>query len=98
MKLDAYDVIIRPIITEKSSAAMERNQYVFEVHPKANKIQIKEAVEKAFKVKVEWVNTINVKPKPRRLGIFRGRTKAWKKAIVKVADGQKIAFFEGAGA
>jgi len=88
------DVIIAPIITEKSyRLANEENKYTFKVHPDANKIEIKNAVEKLFKVKVVKVNTINVKPKKKRLGKFEGRTAAWKKAIVTLKEGDKIEFF-----
>ncbi len=98
MRHTSFDIIIRPIITEKTSRLMEDGKYTFEVHPKANKSQIKEAVERIFKVKVTKVNTINVRPKPRRMGRFMGRTKSWKKAIVTLAPGERIEFFEGAGA
>lgn len=93
-----HDVILRPVITEKSSRLMENNQYTFEVHRDANKIQIRKAVEEIFKVKVLRVNTINVKSKPKRLGAFLGRSRSWKKAIVTLAPGERIEFFEGAGA
>ncbi|ACZ19414.1 50S ribosomal protein L23 [Thermanaerovibrio acidaminovorans] len=98
MNLVAHDVILRPVITEKSSRLMENNQYTFEVHRDANKIQIRKAVEEIFKVKVLRVNTINVKSKPKRLGAFLGRSRSWKKAIVTLAPGERIEFFEGAGA
>ena len=96
MKLLAHDIIVRPIITEKSNRMMEHNKYSFEVLPQANKIEIKEAVQAVFKVKVEKVNTIQVRSKPKRLGAFLGRTRSWKKAIVTLAPGERIEFFEGA--
>ena len=96
MNLISHDIIIRPIVTEKSSRMMEENWYTFEVHSMANKIQIRKAVEEIFKVKVEKVNTINVKPKPKRMGAFQGKTRSWKKAMVSLAAGQRIEFFEGA--
>ena len=96
MSLSAHDIIIRPVITEKSSALMELNKYTFEVRRDVNKIQIRKAVEEAFKVKVLSVNTINVKSKPKRMGASIGRTRAWKKAIVSLPQGQRIEFFEGA--
>ena len=96
MKLISHDIIIRPIITEKSSRMMEENWYTFEVHSMANKIQIRKAIEEIFKVKVKKINTINVKPKPKRMGAFRGKTRYWKKAMVSLAAGQRIEFFEGA--
>ncbi|QTX31525.1 50S ribosomal protein L23 [Aminithiophilus ramosus] len=98
MKLLAHDIIVRPVITEKSNRMMEQNKYTFEVLPQANKIQIKEAVQEAFKVKVEKVNTIQVRSKPKRLGAFLGRSRSWKKAIVTLAPGERIEFFEGANA
>ncbi|EHM09741.1 ribosomal protein L23 [Thermanaerovibrio velox DSM 12556] len=98
MNLVAHDIILRPVITEKSSRLMEHNQYTFEVHRGANKIQVRKAVEEIFKVKVVRVNTINVKSKPKRLGAYLGRSRSWKKAIVTLAPGERIEFFEGAGA
>ena len=96
MSLSAHDVIISPVVTEKSSALMELNKYTFEVRRDVNKIQIRKAVEEAFKVKVLSVNTINVKSKPKRMGASVGRTRSWKKAIVSLPQGQRIEFFEGA--
>jgi large subunit ribosomal protein L23 len=96
MRLLAHDIIVRPVITEKSSRMMEQNQYTFEVHPKANKIQIKEAVQEVFKVKVQKVHTIKVRPKPKRMGAFLGKSRSWKKAIVTLVEGERIEFFEGA--
>ena len=96
MNLVAHDIIIKPIITEKSSALVELNKYTFEVHKSANKIQIRQAVEQIFKVKVLSVNTMNVPAKPKRMGAFIGKTRSWKKAIVALAEGQRIEFFEGA--
>lgn len=98
MKLLAHDIIVRPIITEKSNRMMEHNKYSFEVLPQANKIEIRKAVEDVFKVKVLKVNTIKVRSKPKRLGAFLGRTRSWKKAIVTLAPGERIEFFEGANA
>jgi large subunit ribosomal protein L23 len=96
MNLVAHDIIIRPIITEKSSALVENNKYTFEVHRSANKIQIRKAIEQIFKVKVLSVNTMNVSAKPKRMGAFIGKTRSWKKAIVALPEGQRIEFFEGA--
>ena len=96
MNLTAHDIIIRPIITEKSSSLMAMNKYTFEVHKSANKIQILKAVEEAFNVKVAAVNTINVKGKMRRRGLAKGFTRSWKKAIVALKPDQHIEFFEGA--
>ena len=96
MNLTAHDIIIRPIITEKSSSLMGMGKYTFEVHKDANKIQIRKAVEEIFTIKVLSVNTINVKGKPKRMGAFQGKTRSWKKAIVALPEGQRIEFFEGA--
>jgi large subunit ribosomal protein L23 len=96
MKHVAHDIIVRPVITEKSSRMMENNQYTFEVLPKANKVEIRKAVEEVFKVKVAKVRTIKVHSKPKRMGVFLGRSRSWKKAIVTLAPGERIEFFEGA--
>ncbi|MGI6621095.1 MAG: 50S ribosomal protein L23 [Bacillota bacterium] len=95
MKLTARDIIIAPVITEKSHDAMEKGVYTFRVHPKATKADIHNAIEEIFKVKVLKVNTTSVKGKPRRLGYHVGRTPGWKKAMVTLAPGQTIEFFEG---
>jgi len=98
MNLVSHDVIIRPIITEKSNRQMEYNKYAFEVHPRANKVVIRQAVEEVFKVKVVSVNTVKIRSKPKRQGMFIGRSRSWKKAIVTLAAGERIKFFEGASA
>ena len=87
-----FDIIKAPVITEKSAHLSEENVYVFKVDKKANKTQIKQAIEAKFKVKVLSVNTLNTKSKPKRVGRYAGRTKTYKKAIVKLADGNKIEF------
>lgn len=84
------DVIKAPIITEKTSALAEKNVITFSVDPKANKTQIKQAVEKMFDVKVDKVNTINVKPKKKKVGRYTGKTNKVKKAIVKLKEGSSI--------
>ena len=85
------DIILRPIITEKSVQNSEdHNKYTFEVRRDANKTQVKQAVEAIFNVKVEKVNIVNVHPKKKRMGQYLGMTKAKRKAIVKVAEGQSI--------
>ncbi|MFU8793640.1 MAG: 50S ribosomal protein L23 [Acholeplasmataceae bacterium] len=89
-----YEIIKAPIITEQSSKLIEsENKYTFKVDKKANKIEIKNAVETIFKVKVISVNTINVIPKFKRVGKHEGYTSAYKKAIVQVAEGDKIDAF-----
>ena len=94
---NVYDIIIRPVITERSMAATSDKKYVFEVAPTAGKIEIKNAVEKIFGVKVASVNTLNVPAKAKRMGAGRpGTTRAWKKAYVTLtADSKTIEFFEG---
>ncbi len=89
-KLTPYDIIVKPILTEKTHLMMNERKYVFEVNPLANKGQIKEAVEKIFDVKVEKVNVINMKPKPKRRGIYQGKSRRWKKAIVTLKEGYVI--------
>jgi len=91
---DASDIIKRPIITEKSYKLMEENKYTFEVDRKSNKTEVKLAIQEMFDVAVEKVNIINVKPKKRRVGRYTGFTRNKKKAIVTLAEGQKIADFE----
>ena len=94
--MDPHQVIIRPVISEKSYNLIEtEGQYTFHVDRRANKNQIKRAVEDAFDVKVYKVNTANVKSKPKRQGLTRGRTASWKKAVVKLAAGERIELFEG---
>jgi len=96
MSNNPYDIIIRPVITEKSMNEMADRKYTFVVDRNANKIQIKKAVEEIFGVKVEKVNTMNMKGKRKRLGRFEGRRPNWKKAIVKITEDSKpIEFFEG---
>jgi len=93
----AYDIIIRPIITERAMSSASKKKYVFEVAPTAGKIEIKKAVEEIFGVKVKSVNTLAVKGKEKRVGGGRsGMTKDWKKAYVQLAaDSKTIEFFEG---
>ena len=90
MKSNYRDVIKAPIITEKSAALAPNNVITFSVDVNANKTQIKQAVEKIFDVKVESVNTVNVKPKKKRVGRYVGKTNRVKKAIVKLAEGSSI--------
>ena len=89
----ATEVIIRPVVTERSFKLMEENKYTFEVAKNANKYQIRDAVEELFDVHVTSVNTMNVKGKPKSLGRNSGYTRSWKKAIVTVADGDTIEIF-----
>ncbi|PWL96959.1 MAG: 50S ribosomal protein L23 [Clostridiales bacterium] len=92
----AHDIIVRPVVTEKSLEATKSKRYTFEVQKNATKPEIAQAVEEAFGVTVAKVNTINMKKKPKRLGVHAGYTKAWKKAIVTLkADSKTIEFFDG---
>jgi large subunit ribosomal protein L23 len=92
---DPRDIIKRPIITENTSDLMANLTYVFEVDKRANKIEIKQAVESIFKVKVTKVNTMIVPAKPKRYGRYNGYTSEWKKAIVYLSkDSKPLAFFE----
>ena len=95
--LKYYDVILAPIVTEKSMNSMSEKKYAFSVHPDATKTQIKEAVEKMFAgTKVAKVNTISVRGKMKRMGRYSGYTASWKKAIVTLkADSKPIEFFDG---
>ena len=91
-----YDIIRRPLITEASMDMTENKKYVFEVMKSATKPEIAEAVEKMFKVKVAYVNTMTMKKKPKRLGVHSGYTSDWKKAIVQLTeDSDTIEFFDG---
>ncbi|MGI5912039.1 MAG: 50S ribosomal protein L23 [Syntrophomonadaceae bacterium] len=92
---DYRDVIIKPVVTEKSMNLLEDNKYTFIVHRSANKTEIKKAIESIFNVKVVSVNTINVKGKIKRVGRFVGRTSNRKKAVVTLKPGEKIRLFEG---
>ena len=94
--MDARTVIIRPVISEKSYALIAEGKYTFRVHDRANKTQIAKAVEGIFDVRVADVRTAKVRAKPKRRGLHRGRTRAWKKAIVRLAPGERIELFEGA--
>ncbi len=95
--MDYTQILIKPCITEKATNLKEKNnQVVFWVHKDANKIEVKKAVEEAFKVKVKKVNIVNVKPKvKKRFGRVIGKKRGWKKAYVTLEEGSKIDFFEG---
>lgn len=93
---DLYQVVKRPVVTEKSNKQKElSNQIAFEVDRRANKIEIKQAIERLFNVKVLKVNTLRVEGKEKRMGRTKGRTRQWKKAIVTLRAGDHIEFFEG---
>jgi len=92
---DPRDILRKPLITEKSTALIEENKYTFQVDPRANKTEIKQAVESIFNVKVEKVNTMNVRGRMKRVRNIRGRTPDTKKAIITLKKGDKIEIFEG---
>lgn len=93
--MDYTDIILAPVLTEKSTYLREEGKYIFKVNPIATKIQIKEAVRRLFNVKVLSCNVINVKGKPKRLRYKLGKTSSYKKAVVKLAKGETINIFEG---
>ncbi len=92
--MEARDILIRPIVTEKSTALMEQGKYTFRVPLAATKIQIRQAVEQVFKVKVQAVNTMRYEGKLKRMGRTQGRRSDWKKAIVTLKPGETIELFE----
>jgi len=95
--MNIYDVLRAPRMSEKTlSLKEEANQFAFEVDPRANKIQVKESIEKSFKVSVLKVRTMNVRGKKKRLGRYQGRKSSWKKALVTLKEGDTIEYFEGA--
>ena len=96
MSLHPSQVLIRPVVSEKSYEQIQTNQYTFRVHKDAHKTQIRQAVEELFEVKVERVNVVKVQPKPKRRGNFKGTKPGWKKAIVQLRKGDSIEIFEGA--
>ena len=95
MSLSARQVLIAPVVSEKSYSLIEARKYAFRVHPDAHKTQIRQAVEELFDVKVIEVRTMSVKSKPKRRGLTAGRTRAWKKAVVQVRAGDTIPIFQG---
>ena len=93
--MDASQVIIRPVVSEKSFVQAEIGKYTFRVHQDAHKTQIRQAIEQLFDVRVRDVRTVSVKSKPKRRGLYSGRTRTWKKAIVQLAPGDTIPIFQG---
>jgi large subunit ribosomal protein L23 len=93
--MEHQQVIIRPVLSEKSYVLSAAHRYTFRVHPDAHKTQIRQAAEAMFDVHVVDVRTLSVKSKPKRRGVSRGRTRAWKKAIVQVREGETIPIFQG---
>jgi large subunit ribosomal protein L23 len=96
VSLDPRQVVLAPVVSEKSYSLIEDNKYSFRVHPRAHKTQIRQAVEELFDVKVVSVNVLKVRPKPKRRGWTRGQRPGWKKAVVQLREGDKIEIFEGA--
>ena len=96
MSLEAHQVLLAPVVSEKSYSLISENKYSFRVHEKAHKTQIRQAVEEVFDVKVVGVNVVKVQPKPKRRGTHKGTKPGWKKAIVQLREGDKIDIFEGA--
>ena len=93
--MDAHTILIRPVISEKSYALIAEGKYTFRVDDRAHKTQIAQAVEEVFGARVARVRTAKVRPKPKRRGLVRGRTRGWKKAVVQLAPGERIELFEG---
>ena len=94
--MDMYQVVIKPLVTEKGTMMLSEGNWVtFRVHPDANKIEVREAVQKIFSVSVLQVNTQIVRGKRKRFGKTMGQSKAWKKAMVRLKEGDKIEIFEG---
>ncbi len=93
--MNARQVIIRPVISEKSYALLGANKYTFRVNEKANKTQVRQAIEEIFGVRVRGVSTVNVKPKPKRRGFTSGKRRQWKKAVVTLHPEDSIELFEG---
>ena len=96
MRLDPTDILLAPVVSEKSYTLIEDGKYSFRVHPDAHKTQIRQAIEDQFGVHVEKVNVIKVRPKPKRRGMIRGQRKGWKKAVVQLRSGESIEIFGGA--
>ena len=96
MSLHPNEVLLAPVVSEKSYSLIEDRKYSFRVHPDAHKTQIRQAVEELFDVKVQTVNVIKVRSKPKRRGMIPGRKPGWKKAIVQLREGETIEIFEGA--
>jgi large subunit ribosomal protein L23 len=94
--LTVHDILLAPVVSEKSYSGIADRRYTFKVHKDAHKTHVRQAVEQLFDVKVERVNIVKVQAKPKRRGLARGTRPGWKKAIVQVAEGDTIEIFEGA--
>ena len=96
MSLHPAQVLLAPVVSEKSYHQITENRYTFKVHKDAHKTQVRQAVEQLFDVKVERVNIVKVQPKPKRRGLHKGIKPGWKKAVVQLRQGDSIEIFEGA--
>ncbi len=96
MSLHPNEVLLAPVVSEKSYSLITDRKYTFKVHKDAHKTQVRQAVEELFDVKVESVNIVKVQAKPKRRGVSRGLRPGWKKAIVQLREGESIEIFEGA--
>jgi large subunit ribosomal protein L23 len=96
MSLHPNEVLLAPVVSEKSYGQIEQRKYTFKVHKDAHKTQIRQAVEQLFEVKVQDVKVLKVQPKPKRRGLSRGTRPGWKKAIVQLREGESIEIFTGA--
>jgi large subunit ribosomal protein L23 len=96
MSLHPNEILLAPVVSEKSYSLIGERKYVFRVHPDAHRTQVRQAVEELFGVKVEGVNMLKVQAKPKRRGMSRGIRPGWKKAIVQLREGDSIEIFEGA--
>jgi large subunit ribosomal protein L23 len=95
MSLHAGEILLAPVVSEKSYAGLAESRYTFKVHPDAHKTQVRQAVEELFDVQVARVNIVKVQAKPKRRGAIKGTRPGWKKAIVQLKQGQTIELFEG---
>jgi large subunit ribosomal protein L23 len=98
VSLHPNEVLLAPVVSEKSYNLIDERKYAFKIHPDAHRTQVRQAVEKLFDVHVERVNILKVQPKPKRRGLIKGTRPGWKKAIVQVREGETIPIFEGAQA
>ena len=96
MSLHPNEILLAPVVSEKSYSLIDQRKYSFRVHPDAHRTQVRQAVEELFDVHVESVNIAKVQSKPKRRGTIRGRKPGWKKAIVQLRQGESIEIFEGA--
>jgi large subunit ribosomal protein L23 len=96
VSLHPNEVLLAPVVSEKSYNLIDERKYAFKIHPDAHRTQVRQAVEQLFDVHVERVNILKVQPKPKRRGLIKGTRPGWKKAIVQVREGETIEIFEGA--